>query len=194
MRQQTSAAVQEAYPPGMEESKVPAGKIHVLGLAPLKHRLGPKWDRLTGLVHKLFETAINRTQGPRDNFVLLSELSFAVTFNGLSLSEANLACVAIAREVCQMLFGEQVDEISVRAIVGEITSASLADLVEAGPRIEAMLERCGAETVITQSVNSGSAGPVVAASRPAPSPAPSALRHIENARALLAPHGLRLGF
>ena len=41
-----------------------AAKLHVLGLVPLKAKLGPKWDRLADLVHKLFEKAIERHDSP----------------------------------------------------------------------------------------------------------------------------------
>ena len=42
-----------------------AAKLHVLNLAPIKERLGEKWPKLSGLVHKLFETALREAQGPR---------------------------------------------------------------------------------------------------------------------------------
>jgi hypothetical protein len=175
------------------EPNIPAAKIRILGLAPLKHKLGPKWDRLSNLVYKLFEKAITRVQGPRGNFILLNELSFAVTFHDFSLAETNLACIAIAREVCEMLFGEQVDEISIRTIVGEISSVSLTDLVQVGPSIEALLEKGGAETVVSQSAQSASVGPVVAMSGHAVGAALSAKDRIEAAHALLERLRHRLG-
>src|ERR1051326_6186043 len=80
---------------------VPTAKLHVLGLSPLKDKLGPKWERLSDLVHKLFERAIAKAQRPGDHFVVLDELSYAVTFSNLSLDQADLVCATIAREVCR---------------------------------------------------------------------------------------------
>lgn len=71
--------------------------------------MGPKWERLSALVHKLFETAIGRLQGPADQFFALDELSYIVTFRNLTAAESNLACVAIAKEVCAALYGDQID-------------------------------------------------------------------------------------
>ena len=73
---------------------VSAAKLHVLQLEPIKIRLGARWARLADLVHKLFEKALRRAQGPSDHFVAVCELSYVVTFHGLSLNEASLACTA----------------------------------------------------------------------------------------------------
>ena len=118
-----------------------AAKLHVLGLAPIKNKLGPRWERLSDLVHKLFEKAIARAQGPSDHFVVLNELSYAVTFANLSRAQTNLVCTSIATDVCDHLFGDQIDEISVRSIVAEIVSPSDSPGGLAGSQIEATLER-----------------------------------------------------
>src|SRR5437868_6011736 len=99
---------------------VSAAKLHVLGLGPLKDRLGARWDRLSDLVHRLMEKAIRAAQSPADRCIVLDELSYAVTFGNLSLAQANRVCAAIARDVCVHLFGDQIDEVSVRSIVAEI--------------------------------------------------------------------------
>ena len=65
------------------EGLVSAAKLHVLGLGPLKKRLGPRWDRLSALVHRLVEKAIRRAQSPGDHCIVLDELSYAVTFGSL---------------------------------------------------------------------------------------------------------------
>ncbi|MBI3677553.1 MAG: hypothetical protein HY243_13155 [Proteobacteria bacterium] len=174
--------------------KIPAAKIHVLGLAPLKEKLGSKWDRLSGLVHKLFETAIARVQGPSDHFLKLNELSYAVTFHDLSLEATNLACVSVAREVCQLLFGNQVDEISVRSIVAAIAESAFVEHANAIDMIDKIIEQHGTETVVTQSVQSGSIEPVIAIAGQVPKPALSLLKQIEKAHALVSPLGLKLGF
>src|SRR6266404_2113658 len=97
---------------------VSAAKLHVLQLEPIKEKLGGRWSRLSDLVHKLFEKALKHAQGPGDHFIQLGELSYIVTFHGLSPEEAGLACAAVAKEVCKLLFGDGVQDISVRSLVG----------------------------------------------------------------------------
>src|SRR4051812_27768863 len=97
---------------------VPAAKLHVLQLEPIKAKVGERWPRLSLLVHTLFENALKRAQGPLDHFVQVDELSYVVTFHGRSLHETTLACAAIAQEVCARLFGEGAEEVSVRSVVG----------------------------------------------------------------------------
>lgn len=176
------------------EPKVPAGKIHVLGLTPLKNKLGSKWERLSGLVHKLFEAAITRAQSASDQYILLDELSYAVVFHSLSFPEANSICSAIAREVCQALFGDQLDEVSVRSVVAEVVAPSPDATVRAGKLIEDMLERIGTETVYAQSIQSGSPEPVAIVSGKKLKPSLPATDQIKAAHALLGQHGVRLGF
>jgi hypothetical protein len=103
------------------QAKVPAAKLHVLALTPLKEQLGAKWPRLSQLVHKLFETAIARAQGPGDYFAQLDELSYIAIFRNLTVADATQVCATIAREVCLALFGDQVEEVSVRNVVSSIT-------------------------------------------------------------------------
>ena len=129
--------------------KVLATKLHVLHLESIKEKLGDKWERLSGLVHKLFEKSLGEVQGPADHFLLTDELSYVVTFHALSVEEATVACACVARKVCELLFGAEIDEIAVRAVVGQVPS----DLVQTDPAdhetISEILERQGREIVIT---------------------------------------------
>ena len=128
---------------------VSAAKLSVLNLAPIKERLGPRWGRLSDLVHTLFEKALQGAQGPRDHFVLVGELSYVATFHGASPDEAELACAAVAMEVCELLFGENSEMISVRSLIGTV-SGPIAQLPEdAGAQIAQSLERSGKETIIS---------------------------------------------
>ena len=128
---------------------VSAAKLHVLQLEPIKIRLGTRWPRLADLVHKLFEKALRRAQGPSDHFVAVGELSYVVTFHGLSVSEASLACTAVAKEVCELLFGDGIDDIAVRALVGTVPKASVFPPVNP-ETVAAMLERSGTETIVSR--------------------------------------------
>src|SRR5580692_5028019 len=179
--------------PGAIGAAKPAAKLQVLGLAPLKHRLGPRWEKLSGLVHKLFEAAIGRVQGPYDHFIAVDELSYVVTFRHLSLAETDIACVAIAKEVCNMLFGNQIDEISVRSLVAAICEPVEPDKAQWGKQIESMLEESGTETVVTQSAHAGTREPVISISGQVQKPALPAMQAIEHARTAVEQLGLKLG-
>jgi len=169
-----------------------AAKVQVLGLAPLKERLGPRWERLSGLVHKLFETAIARVQGPHDHCIPVDELSYIVVFGHLSMAETELACVAIAKEVCRMLFGNQIDEISVRSLVAAICVPLPADRAQWGKQIETILEECGTETVVTQSAHASSREPMISIAGQVQKPSLPAMQAIAQARGAVERIGLKL--
>jgi len=172
---------------------VSAAKLHVLGLGPLKERLGPRWDRLSDLVHRLMEKAIRAAQGPADHCIVLDELSYAVTFGNLSLAQANRVCAAIARNVCVHLFGDQIDEVSVRSIVAEIVTLEVLADSDLGAKIEALVERHGTESIFTHGIESGSPDPVVIVAGAPPASAHPVVDHIEAINVRFAQFGLRLG-
>ena len=178
---------------GTQAGAVPAAKMHILGLLPLKEKLGPKWERLSGLVHKLFKRAIAQNQGPSDHFIVLDELSYAVTFSSLSLSETRLICNAIAREVCELLFGDQVDEVCVRTMVAKIVLPADMGAERAHVLIDDMLEKTGVEMVVTQTQQVGTREPVISVKERRPGEFSSPLEQIQAAHAALTPLGLGLG-
>jgi hypothetical protein len=136
--------------------EVAAAKLHVLHLDPIKAKLGDKWERLSNLVHTLFERALYQTQGPRDHFLLVDELSYVVTFHDLSLEEAGLACASVARKVCELLFGADIEDIAVRSLVGPVSAALLTGKVGDATRIAEILERRGGEIIVTpKSIDTG---------------------------------------
>jgi hypothetical protein len=132
----------------VSEPAVPAAKLHVLGLLPIKNKLGEKWPRLSGLVHSLFEKAISNAQGPSDHFIILDELSYVVSFHHLSMEEAGLACASIAQEVCKLLFGADVEDISVRSLVGLVSPQLFEAGSAAAAKISELLEQSGGEIVV----------------------------------------------
>jgi hypothetical protein len=170
----------------------PAAKLQVLGLEPLKQRLGARWEKLSGLVHKLFEAAITRVQGPYDHFIAVDELSYIVTFGQLSIAETDIVCIAIAKEVCGMLFGNQIDEISVRNLVAAICLPVDPDKTQWGKQIEAMLEESGTETVVTQSAHAPSPEPAVSIAGQVQKPSLPAMQAIAHARKTIEKLGLKL--
>jgi len=130
------------------KTTLPAAKLHVLQLEPIKEKIGDRWPRMSLLVHTLFEKALRHAQGPQDHFIKVGELSYVVTFHGSTPQEAAIACAGIAREVCEHLFGEGVEVASVRSVVGEVTPDQLAENCEA---VAEFLEQTGQENVVTKS-------------------------------------------
>jgi hypothetical protein len=178
---------------GRNARLVPTAKLHVLGLVSLKETLGPRWDRLSALVHKLFHTSLTRVQGPADSFIQLDELSYAVVFRSLSQPDVERVCEAVAREVCRALFGDQINEVSVRSVVAAIAVPNQLPDAESGAMIERMLECTGRETIVTQSVQSGADGPVVTVAGHALSLPQPPIQQIEAAHNLLAKERVRVG-
>jgi hypothetical protein len=172
--------------------KIAAAKLHVLHLDPIKAKLGAKWDKLSALVHTLFEKSLRRAQGPGDHFLLVDEMSYVVTFHDLSLEEASVACAAVAQEVCDMLFGADVDDISIRALVGPVPAALLENAATKGAQITELLERIGGEIVVTPHENPKIVWETIGTSMPAPAVSAGAW----NDRALLLAEqvGLKVGY
>ena len=138
---------------------LPAAKLHVLQLEPIKEKIGDRWPRMSLLVHTLFEKALRHAQGPQDHFIKVGELSYVVTFHGSTPEEAAIACAGIAREVCEHLFGEGVETASVRSVVGEVTPDQLAHNCEA---VAELLEQTGHENVVTKSAADPAPEPPIA--------------------------------
>jgi len=131
------------------QDQVVATKLHVLHLDAIKEKLGNKWDRLSNLVHTLFEKTLRQAQGPSDQLLLVDEMSYIVTFRNLSAEEASVACVAAAKKVCQILFGAEIDNISVRGLVGPVPLDLLHKAAANSGKIADILERHGREIIVT---------------------------------------------
>jgi hypothetical protein len=140
-------------PTGGSSHKVAAAALHILNLEPIKAKLGSKWDKLSALVHTLFEKSLRRAQGPADHFLLVDEMSYVVTFHSLSLEEASVACASVAQEVCDMLFGADVEDISIRGLIGPVPAAMLESATASGAQITELLERTGGEILVTPHQN-----------------------------------------
>jgi hypothetical protein len=141
-----SAEIHQAF---ADREVIAAGKMTAIGLEPLKARLGSKWDRLSGLVHALFEAAIKRSIQPGDAFFNAGELTFVVIYRNLSVTEAQRKCAEVARYVCGRLFGEEGAEISIRNVVGDVYHKLLDASKNIESAIDEALERDGTETIIS---------------------------------------------
>jgi hypothetical protein len=178
--------------PATREAKVPAAKLHVLQLEPIKAKLGVKWEKLSALVHTLFEKSLQRAQGPADHFLLVDEMSYVVTFHHLSLEEASLACACVAKEVCDMLFGADVEGIAVRNLVGLVSPALLKHAMTNGAQIAELLERTGGEIIVTHQGDPGIAWQTIETS--APAQAGPAGEWISRAQDVSEQSGLKIGY
>lgn len=179
--------------PGIDHAhapdKVPAAKLHVLQLEPIKAKLGPKWEKLSALVHTLFEKSLRRTQGPRDHFLLVDEMTYVVTFHDLSLAEASLACTCVAKEVCDLLFGADIDDLTIRGLVGLVPPAMLENAGDKGMQLTELLERIGGEITVTPRDNPEAAWEKTLT----PAPVPTG-EWINRAHFLAEEVGLRIGY
>ena len=127
---------------------IAAAKVHVLQLEPIKQRVGDRWPRLSLLVHKLVNTALQNAQGPRDHFEAVGELAYVATFHNLTQQQADAALADIMQKVCEKLWGAGVEDISVRSVVGEVPQALATDRGCAAEAIDAVLEQTGSKTVV----------------------------------------------
>jgi hypothetical protein len=178
--------------PEIGNAQTAAAKLHVLNLAPIKERLGEKWPKLSGLVHKLFETALRDAQGPRDHFVLVDELCYVVTFHGLTFHEATVACTSVAQKVCEKLFGGTGAQVAVRALVGQLAEDVLAAHFQDGQHIAAHLELNAREIVVKS--DSSRKPPVVTQITPGADDADwLPVETIEKARDAMRALGLEIG-
>ena len=136
--------------PERAEALVAAAKLHVLDLAPIKKKLGPKWPRVSELVHKLFEKALRRRQRPGDHFMRIDELSYVATFYEFSSEQAQFACIAIAKEVCELLFGVEIEQVYLRSLIGQVLKPLKLSSVQDGKSLADGLEQSGKELVVSR--------------------------------------------
>lgn len=125
-------------------SPMAGGKIQVLDLKSIRDRLGPKWPKMSNLVHRYFEAAIKNELSPGDSFATGGELEYLVAFKDTSLAEARLKCLAISQFVCDRLFGKDAEDLIVRNLIAPIDPTDLV-FVDDITRVNEMLEEHGDE-------------------------------------------------
>jgi hypothetical protein len=128
---------------------ISAAKVHVLQLDPIKQRVGDRWPRLSLLVHKLVNTALEEAQGPGDHFEVVGELAYVATFRSLSQQDADATLGNIMQKVCEKLWSAGVQEISVRSVVGGVPSSLVAAKGCSADAIGETLEKVGSKTVVS---------------------------------------------
>jgi hypothetical protein len=146
----------EGRSPSTVELRLPAqgtasaGKMTLLGLENIKLRLGERWEKVSGSVHRFYEAALEKRMGPGDAFYKVGEMSYVAVFPNLSAAEAQVKCVAVAEEVCRRMFGDDTGEVSVRSVVGEIDSKLVLEDVDIAATIQQCLELNGMETIVSE--------------------------------------------
>jgi len=131
-----------------ERGLVSAAKVAVLNLEAVKIYLGPKWEKLAGLVCAFFEAAIKQTFKPGDAFFKSGELGYILIYRDLSVEEAQRKCAELSQDVCRKLFGAEGIEFAVRNVVGQVDSSLLKNYQNVTAAIDQSLEQHGKETVI----------------------------------------------
>jgi hypothetical protein len=116
-------------------------------------------------------------------------MTYVVTFHDLSLAEASLACTCVAKEVCDLLFGADVDDITIRGLVGLVPPAMLEKSATSGTNIMEILERTGGEIIVTHRSNPEAAWQGVEKPMPVPTG-----EWIDRAHFLAEEVGLRIGY
>lgn len=125
---------------------VAGGKIQLVDLNAIQQRLGPKWPKMAELVHKYFEAAITNELSTGDSFRQRGEMEYLVTFPDLTLAEARLKCLAIAKAVCARLFGNEGEEIVIRTLIAPLDCLNLREADDRS-RADQALEDQGEESL-----------------------------------------------
>lgn len=101
--------------------KATAGRIHLIGLEPIRARLGDRWPRLQDGIHLLASKAISQHLAPDDVFCRYGALDYLIAFAHLGPEAARLKSVAIAQSLYRHFLGdEDLDGIVIRSAVGRM--------------------------------------------------------------------------
>ena len=127
-----------------------AGKVAVLGLEGIRSRLEDRWEGWSEKVHSYINALLEREMKPGDCFQKIDQLSYLILFRDLSVTDAQLKCVAIAEAASRRLFGEDIEAVSVRVVVAAIDNALLLQSLDPIAAVQATLHNIGTETVVRQ--------------------------------------------
>jgi hypothetical protein len=127
---------------------VAAGKMQIVSLGALKERLGDRWERASERVRARLEDALRPRMGPGDVLLPLDDSSFLVVFSSRAKEIAQIECYAAAREVLVKLFGDELAEVQVRTVVGQVEGELLTEDVDPRSIVDEVLEREGDELLV----------------------------------------------
>jgi hypothetical protein len=105
-----------------------AGRIHLIGLEPIRERLGERWPKLRDSIHQLAAKVIAQHLGPDDVFCRYGTLDYLIAFSTLTPDAARLKSVAIAQALYGHFLGsEDLGGITIKAAVGQVDGAVVFD-------------------------------------------------------------------
>jgi hypothetical protein len=133
----------KAQAAALRPETVSAGKLQVVSLAAIKDRLGDRWQRASERIRARLEDALRQRMGPGDLFLPLDDTSFVVVFANRSKEQAQLECYAAARDVLAKLFGDDMADIQVRTVAGQLDGGLVAEDVDPRHIVDEALEREG---------------------------------------------------
>lgn len=104
----------------LQSDFISMGRVHLLGLTELKHRLGKKWPVLRGCIltslDKIISTRINKT----DVYFSRSDEEHIIVFSKLSDNKARLICAKILQDLTAIYLGsEDTCDIIVKSAIGK---------------------------------------------------------------------------
>lgn len=88
-----------------EHATVAAGRLKVIGLEPIRNKLGEDWQRYADRALAIIRQTLAKRLCPYDVYYEHPDLKYAVIFPTLTEAQAKLKCAFICREICEKLFG-----------------------------------------------------------------------------------------
>ncbi|GEO39491.1 hypothetical protein SAE02_36390 [Skermanella aerolata] len=105
-----------------------AGRIHLIGLEPIRERLGERWPKLRDSIHQLASKVIGQHLGPDDVFCRYGTLDYLIAFSALTPEAARIKSVAIAQALYGHFLGsDDLEGITIKTAVGQIDGAIVFD-------------------------------------------------------------------
>ncbi|EWY40402.1 hypothetical protein N825_37170 [Skermanella stibiiresistens SB22] len=103
------------------QPRAAAGRIHLIGLEPIRARLGDRWTMLQDNIHLLASKVIAQHLGAGDVFCRYGTLDYLIAFSSLTPVAARLKSVVIAQALYSHFLGDtDLDGVVIRTAVGQV--------------------------------------------------------------------------
>ncbi len=142
-----------------ENGSFVGGKINFLNLSHLKEKLGPKWPRVSRIVHMITEDIIKTNLDENDFFVRVNEKSYIIVFDDLTQEQARLKCALIGQAILRKLLGETKtsDMLEVSTAVAQVDGSVGLERVSLFEKMNQALDNAEPDIVTTSAVKKGTA-------------------------------------
>ncbi|MCW5730077.1 MAG: hypothetical protein KIT20_04920 [Alphaproteobacteria bacterium] len=109
------------------------GRVHLLDIAPVRERLGERWETMSGRILVIAEGILKNYLGRRDLFSRVGETGFVLVFADLDPETGQVKCGLILKHILERLLGvgETPERLSVTTVVGERDGRLLTITVDA---------------------------------------------------------------